>query len=75
MEYIRERESYQPKDKKKLPIIIIADALDDAKQSLLSRGTLDGIFWLQKPLQKSQLDTVVAQSLTGLVSVSRGAMQ
>lgn len=74
VEYIRERESYQPEGKKKLPIIIVADALDDTKQRLSSLAALDGIFWLQKPLLKSQLDTVVAQALAEVASVSRGVL-
>ena len=73
VEQIREQESYQYENAKKLPIIIITGAIDEGKKRLPSLLARDGVFWLQKPLVNGQLERVIAQALEKLVADSREA--
>lgn len=72
LEQIRQQESYQSQDNKRLPIIIITGAVDEGKKRLPSLVAHDGVFWLQKPLFNGQLESVIAEALEKRVASSAG---
>jgi PAS domain S-box-containing protein len=75
VEQIRQQEMMQPGVTKKLPIIIIAGAIDEGKQRLPDLGAAEGVFWLQKPLVNGQLEAVINQALARFAGETTGAAQ
>ncbi|WP_062062749.1 PAS domain S-box protein [Cellvibrio sp. OA-2007] len=75
VQHIRERESHQLKGKKKLPLIMVVDDIEQSKRDLVSLQEGDAIFWLQKPMISNQLNDLVVQILAEVALMSRGAVQ
>ncbi len=75
VEQIRQQEMMQPGMTKKLPIIIIAGAIDEGKKRLPTLGAREGVFWLQKPLVNGQLEAVIRQALAQSTGETTGVAQ